>query len=410
MKLLQVDTLEEARNKLRQAAEQVPIQTEEIPLSQALGRILARDVRTEEPIPNFRRSSVDGYAVRSADTAGATESIPVFLEIVEDVAIGHPALVPIRPGTCSYVPTGGMIPEGADAMVMVEYSELFDENHVAINTAVSSGRFVVDVGEDMKTGELVLSRGTQIGPAQVGALAAVGTDRILVYRPWRVAVISTGDELVPVESVPGPGQVRDINTWALEGCAAQCGMELVLARALEDQEDRLEETVRQAAETCDLLLVSGGSSQGKKDVTMEVLDRVSGGGVFTHGLALKPGKPTILGCDRAEGTILAGLPGHPSAALTVFCLLFRWLWRQVTGQPEETPVLAHMETNLASAAGKATCLPVKLIPEGKALLARPILGKSGLITTLSEADGYILVDMNREGLKKGEPVWVRRYF
>ncbi len=410
MKLLQVDTLQEAREKLLQAAGQVALQTETIPLAASLGRILAQDVRTEEPIPSFRRSSVDGYAVRSGDTAGATENIPVFLEIIEEVSIGKPSTVPIRPGTCAYVPTGGMIPEGADAMVMVEYTELFDPEHVAVNAAVSSGKYMVDIGEDMPAGTQVLARGTRIGPAQAGALAAAGVAQVLVYRPWKVAVLSTGDELVPVEQVPGPGQVRDVNTWALCGCVAQCGMEVAEARFLADQEEALEEAIRRMAGACDLLLVSGGSSQGKKDMTMELLDRISGGGVFTHGLALKPGKPTILGCAPQTGTILAGLPGHPSAAVTVFCLLFQWLWRQVTGQPEALPVPARMETNLASAAGKTTCLPVRLIPRGGELLARPILGKSGLITILSEADGYILVDMKREGLKKDETVQVYRYF
>ena len=408
MKLLQVDTLEEARKKLLKAAEKIPLRTEWVPLSQAFGRILAQDIRAEAPIPAFRRSSVDGYAVRSADTAAATESIPVFLEVVEEVAIGHPARIRIRPGTCAYVPTGGMIPEGADAMVMVEYCEPFDENHVAVGTAVSNGKYVVDVGDDMEQGTLVLPRGARIGPAQAGALAAVGAGQVPVYKPWRVAILSTGDELVPVEETPGPGQVRDINTWALHGCAVRCGMQVTCARALQDEEAQLEKEVSQMALGCELLLVSGGSSQGKKDVTMQVLDRVSGGGVFTHGLALKPGKPTILGSDG--GTLLVGLPGHPAAALTVFCLLLQWLWRRVTGQQEEAPILARMETNLASAPGKATCLPVKLVPKGETLLARPILGSSGLITTLSEADGYILVEINQEGLQKGEPVWVRRYF
>lgn len=410
MKLLQVDTLEEARKKLLKAAEKVPLRTETMPLSQAFGRILAQDIRAEAPIPAFRRSAVDGYAVRSADTAAATESLPVFLEIVEEVAIGHPALARIRPGTCAYVPTGGMIPEGADAMVMVEYCELFDESHVAVGTAVSNGKHVVDVGDDMEQDTLVLPRGTRIGPAQAGALAAAGADPVPVYKPWRMAVLSTGDELVPVQEKPGLGQVRDINTWALQACAFQCGLQVVSARVIQDEEAQLEKVVSQTALGCELLLVSGGSSQGKKDVTMQVLDRVSGGGVFTHGLALKPGKPTILGSDGSGGTLMVGLPGHPAAAVTVFCLLLQWLWKKKTGQQEEPPVLAQMETNLASAPGKATCLPVKLVPKEGALLARPILGSSGLITTLSEADGYILVAVNQEGVKKGEPVWVYRYF
>ncbi len=415
MKLLQVDTLQEAFEKLREAAEEMPLRTETKEFSRAFGRILAEDVRSEEPIPAFRRSSVDGYAVRSADTAGATDSIPVFLEVIEEVAIGHPALRRIGPGACAYVPTGGMIPEGADAMVMVEYTEPLDGRHVAVNASVPYGKFVVEAGEDVKKGETVLARGTRIDPAQAGVLAAVGASRVEVYAPWRVSILSTGDELVPVDCAPGPGQVRDINTWTLSAAALHLGMEIVGRQAVADDEGALEEAICREASRCDLLLVSGGSSQGRKDATMEALDRVSGGGVFTHGLALKPGKPTILGYDAGRRTILAGLPGHPVAALTVFSLLFGRLWRELTGQREPLPVPARMDTNLPAAPGKATCVPVRLAPEGcgaggTGLFVVPLLGKSGLITTVSGADGYILMDRDQEGIRRDETVLVYRYF
>lgn len=409
MKLLQVDTLEQSRQRLLDAFGGHRLRSEQVPLASVFGRVLAEDVVTGEAIPSFRRSSVDGYAVCSKDTAGATESIPVFLEIVEEVAIGHPAKQQIVPGTCAYVPTGGMIPEGADAMVMVEYSELFDENHAAIYESVPFGRSVVIPGDDIGAGETLLKRGTVIGPAQAGALAAAGVSEVTVFAPWRLTILSTGDELVPVAQTPGPGQVRDINTWALNAYAAGLGMEVVRAEALPDDEALFEAAVRRAMEDSDLVLTSGGSSQGKKDMTERILDRVSLGGVFTHGLALKPGKPTILGYDKATDTLLAGLPGHPVAALTVFQLLIAWLWRRMTGQQEEIHTTARMKTNLASAPGKTTCLLVRLHWEDGAYTAEPVLGKSGLITTMTKADGYVIVDMNREGLKKGELVPVYRF-
>ena len=332
-----------------------------------------------------------------------------ILKVLEEVEIGHPAVSKIEPGTCAYVPTGGMVPEGADAMVMVEYSERFGTDEVALYENVPYGKCIVLPGEDVKTGDIVLKAGTRIGPAQAGTLAALGVVQVPVFKPWKVAVLSTGDELVRIDQVPGPGQVRDINTWALSCYVKKTGLELVSAEAVRDEEVLLEEKIREAVKACDLILISGGSSQGKKDMTMEILNRISKEGVFTHGLALKPGKPTILGYDKEKHTLLGGLPGHPAAALAVFHLLFVWLWKQVTGQPDQPPLEAFMTTNLAGAPGKTTCLLVKLQMAPQGLEAEPVFGKSGLISTMAEADGYVLIDMNQEGLKKGEQVKVYRF-
>ena len=292
---------------------------------------------------------------------------------------------------------------------MVEYSERFGTDEVALYENVPYGKCIVLPGEDVKTGDIVLKAGTRIGPAQAGTLAALGVVQVPVFKPWKVAVLSTGDELVRIDQVPGPGQVRDINTWALSCYVKKTGLELVSAEAVRDEEVLLEERIREAVKACDLILISGGSSQGKKDMTMEILNRISKEGVFTHGLALKPGKPTILGYDKEKNTLLGGLPGHPAAALAVFHLLFVWLWKQVTGQPDQPPLEAFMTTNLAGAPGKTTCLLVKLQMAPQGLEAEPIFGKSGLISTMAEADGYVLIDMNQEGLKKGEQVKVYRF-
>jgi molybdopterin molybdotransferase len=409
MKLLRVDTLEEARDKLRGVFAGRAPETEMVRAADALGRTLAGDVVSGEAVPSFYRSSVDGYAVRSADTAGASESIPAFLEMIGEIPVGTAAGKAIGSGQCMYVPTGGMVPEGADAVVMVEYCEPFDADHVAVYEAVPFGGSVVVPGEDVKEGQLLLARGSVISPAGIGALAAAGIGEVPVYQPWRVSILSTGDELVMPGRRPGPGQVRDINSAALAASAAKAGFQVIRTRLLADDEALLEAAVREAMADSDLVLVSGGSSQGKKDVTCEVLDRVSGGGVFTHGLAIKPGKPTILGFDSESGALLMGLPGHPVAALTVFGLLAFWLWRELTGQREEWPAMARMRTNLASAPGKLTCVPVRLYRGADGYEAEPVLGKSGLITTMSQADGYVKVEMNREGLKRGEWVEIHRF-
>lgn len=406
MKLLTVDTVDEARQKLLDAVSEKTRQAERVPLKAALGRVLAEDLVSPEPIPAFRRSTVDGYAVKAADTQGAGESIPVFLEVIERVDIGKPAVKAIRPGQCTYVPTGGMIPEGADAMVMIEYCEAFDEKSIAVYDAVSPGRNVIGIGEDIREGSLFLKKGTRLRPQEVGVLASAGVHEIPVCRPWKVTIISTGDELVAADQMPAPGQIRDINTYVLEAMSQKYGFEVVDKQVLRDERELLESVVAAAMKTSDLVVVSGGSSQGEKDHTADVLDKLADPGVFTHGIALKPGKPTILGYDRPTETILAGLPGHPAAAMIVFELMIIWLHRQMTGQPEPKATQAVIDSNVAGAAGKATCLLVELFDGEEGCRAVPIFGKSGLMTTLSRAHGYTMIDTNKEGLKEGESIRV----
>lgn len=406
MKLLQVDTLGQAEKKLMNCFSGRQIEIEILPSDCVLGRVLAQDIISEGNIPSFYRSTVDGYAVHSGDTSGASETIPVLLSIVEEVAMGTAASKAIKRGQCSYVPTGGMIPEGSDAVVMVEYCEAFGSEQTAIYEAVPFGKSVVVPGEDVKEGQILLFRGTKLKSAHIGALAAAGVSMVPVFKPWKVAVLSTGDELISAECKPLPGQVRDINTHALSAAAQEAGFSVEMKQVLPDQEEVIAQAVEAAVLSCDLVLISGGSSQGKKDMTRDILNRISKGGVFTHGLALKPGKPTILGYDSDSRTLLAGLPGHPVAALMVFQLLIKTVWKKLTGQPEEFGTEAVMECSLASDPGKTTCILVKLERREDILTACPIFGKSGLITTMTIADGYVLVDMNQEGVKKGDKVTV----
>lgn len=409
MRLLKVDTLQEAREKLLKAAAGKPLKTEKVHFASSLGRILAGDMKSEENIPGFRRSTVDGYAVRATDTQGVTESIPVFLDVIEQVSMGAAPTKAVGPGQAIYVPTGGMVPEGADAMVMIEFCEKFDETSIAVYDSVSPGRNVVAIGEDIAKGSGFLSKGQIIRPQEVGTLASAGVFEPEVFVPWKVTVISTGDELVGGEAVPEKGQIRDINTYSVSAAAARLGFEVIGTKVLKDDEALIEATVKEAMAVSDLVVVSGGSSQGEKDHTADVMDRLSGGGVFTHGIALKPGKPTILGYDGAGDTILVGLPGHPAAAMMVFELMIGWLWRTLTGQKERPMVVAEITENVAAAGGRATCQLVELADEDGAYKAVPIFGKSGLMTTLTRADGYVLIETNEEGLKEGHQVKVRLF-
>ncbi len=407
MKLLNVDTVGQARQKILTAMGNPTPEVIEKELLDAQGAVLAEDLCAGESVPSFRRSTVDGYAVCAADTGGAGESIPAFLKIAGEVEMGKAADVSVTPGTCVYVPTGGMIPEGADAVVMVEYCELFSDFEAAVYQSVSVGANIVEAGDDMKEGQKVLFRGTRLGPASIGVLASLGITRVKVYRPWKIFIISTGDELVPPGGKPKPGQVRDINTYGICAMAQKLGFEVTGCAVLKDERGLLFQTAAKAMEDSDIVVVSGGSSQGKKDETNSVIDELASEGAFTHGLALKPGKPTILGYDRPSKTLLVGLPGHPAAAMLVFELLVGWLWRAVTGEREPYPRMAEISTNLPAAPGKLTCqlVHLKRMEDGR-LLACPIFGRSGLISTLSRSDGYLLIEENQEGLKKGEQVFV----
>lgn len=406
MKLLKVDTLEEAREKLHSAVKWSFLGTEEISIRSSINRVISEDIYSPCMVPEFPRSTVDGYAVIAKDTMGASDSLPVFLDILEEVEIGYPSTHVLKSGECAYVPTGGMVPEGADGVVMVEYSELFDEDKVAIYGTVSSGSNIISVGEDRQKDQLMLKKGSLIRAQEVGTLASVGIEKVKVYKMPILTIISTGDELVDIKDTTKLGQIYDINTYAIESMAKKQGFLVQHTYVLKDQEELLRQVVSDAMKNSDIIVVSGGSSQGKKDITAKVLDELSHPGVFTHGIALKPGKPTILGVDDKSKTVLIGLPGHPAAALIVFQLIAVWLKEKFEERPENIQVLAKMETNVASAPGRLTCQLVKLIQKDGAYIARPILGKSGLMSTLTESDGYIFIDQNQEGLNVGETVYV----
>lgn len=409
MRLLKVDSISEARKKLLDAASAKALKTEKVHFAKAMGRILAEDIKSEENIPGFRRSTVDGYAVRAADTGGVTESIPVFLDIIEAVEMGKAPTKEVGPGQATYVPTGGMVPEGADAMVMVEYCEAFDETSIAVYEPVSPGRNVVSIGEDIPEGRTFLCKGQYIRPQEAGVLSSAGVFEPSVYAPWKVTIISTGDELIGADEIPAEGQIRDINTYSLSAAAAKMGFEVIDTKVLRDNEALIEEAVKNAMEVSDLVVVSGGSSKGEKDHTAAVMDRLGEPGVFTHGIALKPGKPTILGYDKVSETIMIGLPGHPAAALMVFELMIGWLYRTLTGQKEPIAVAAEITENIAAAGGRATCQLVELIEDETCIggyKAVPVFGKSGMMTTLTRADGYVMIDTNAEGLKEGGRVKV----
>lgn len=294
------------------------------------------------------------------------------------------------------------MPEGADAVVMAEYCEPFGEDMLAVSKSASPGENVVQAGEDVAEGGILLSKGRKLRSQDIGVLAAAGVTAVPVFVPWRVAVISTGDELVSPEETPGPGQIRDINSYTISARSTEEGFTVMRTLSVKDDSEAIAAALETAKDDSDLVVISGGSSQGKKDMTAALIDKAADHGVLTHGIAAKPGKPTITGFDRASKTLFIGLPGHPAAALMVYEQLVISLWRCMTGREPMRTVKARVTVNTPSAPGRKTFQLVKLAGDE----AEPVFARSGMISPMSAADGYFIMDENQEGVKAGEAVEV----
>lgn len=395
-----------AREELWSRWQPGPLAAEELPLTAVRGRVLAVPIRAGEDVPPYTRSTVDGYAVRATDTFGATEGLPALFDLVEDIRMGAVPQQALRPGQGSRIATGGMLPEGADAVVMVEYTEELDATSFAVLRPVAPGENVIRAGEDVAAGAELLPAGTSLRPADVGALAALGVTTVPVMRRPRVAVLSSGDEIVPPEDKPTAGQIRDINTYALGAAVQAAGGEPVYLGLARDEYRAVLSGVRQGLTAADLVVLSGGSSVGARDVAARVLAELGPPGVLVHGVALRPGKPVLIAL--CQGKPVFGLPGHPVSALVTFDLFVRPAIERLLGlaaRPRAS-VRARLTRNLASAAGREDHVRVRLVETPTGLTAEPVLGKSGLITTLVKADGTIIIPPAREGLRAGEEVEV----
>jgi molybdopterin molybdotransferase len=403
MDFFNVVSIDEAR-KIIDESFSFHLGEEEVELSCCLGRILRRDLVSDADVPGFRRSTVDGYAVNSRDVFGASESMPSMMDLKGEVRMGEaPAGGIALPGECFYVPTGGMLPEGADSVVMIEYTDKLDSNTILVNSPVAPGDNIIDAGEDIRKGAVVIEGGTRIRPYEAGVMSSLGFTRVSVYKKPRVAVISTGDEVIPPEDMPGPGQVRDINTYLLHSLVQESGGEPVNFGIIDDDYDSLKKAVENALSQCDIVLISGGSSVGKKDQTLKVMESFSQGSVLIHGLSVKPGKPTIIG--KAADRIVFGLPGHPLACAVIYKALVDYCMNKMMNHSEiKYPLACKFAINYHKAKGREEYLPVTIQKKGGELWAHPVFGKSGLITGFSQAWGYIDIEKNLEGLIEGQTV------
>ena len=401
--MLTVKTPDEALEILRTAFRALERPAERVPLSAALGRVLAADVTAAEYVPGFDRSTVDGYALRAADTFGCSDALPALLTRAGEIFMGQGAEFTLEPGTCAAIPTGGALPPGADAVQMVEYAEDYGDGTVGILKSAAPGNNLIFRGDDVKPGDLVLNRGRRLEPQDVGALAALGVTEVAVLPPVRVGILSTGDELVPPEQVPGPGQVRDVNSALVGAVLAQAGAAVRQYGIVPDDEGRLRTAVGKALEENDLVILSGGSSVGTKDASERVM--ASFGEMLFHGIAMKPGKPTLLA--RAGDKPLMGLPGHPVAALFCTHLFVRPLLATLEGRPwRQRQVTARLTESVGANHGRAQYTGVRLTERPEGLLAAPIRAKSGLITALAGADGYFCIPRDCEGVPAGGEILV----
>lgn len=384
-----------------------PVGEEKVFIGEGLNRVLGREIVSPEDLPGFPRSSMDGYAVRAKDTFGASENLPAFLDLDGEVIMGQAPHGVVAPGKAVRISTGGMVPEGADAVVMLEYCHSLDGDTIEVTRAVSPLENVITPGDDVKKGAVVFEKGYILRPQDLGLLAGLGAQYITVFKRPVVAIISTGDEIVSIDRIPGPGQVRDINSHTLSAFCSQAGAVPVNMGLCRDDFSELRTMVARGLEISDTVWISGGSSVGARDMTVKVLESLEGMELLAHGISISPGKPAIIA--RINKKAVFGLPGHAASAMVIAEVflnpcLSRLSGENPTSEDNHFYMKAELERNVESASGRDDYIRVKLVIRDGRYFAVPVFGKSGIISTLVEAHGLVRINRNTEGLYKGQMV------
>ncbi|MFQ6040594.1 MAG: gephyrin-like molybdotransferase Glp [Candidatus Poribacteria bacterium] len=418
MQFFNVKTSEELCDELYSLVK--PLDSEIIEIESALGRVSAADVHSPVDLPDFNRSIMDGFAVRAQDTFGASPSLPAYLNVTGEALMGETTTLKVSSGEAIKIATGGMLPANADAVVMVEDTDYemtegkissscpWDDILIEVTRAVAPGDNIVRIGEDVRQDQIILPKGRQLRPQDIGALAGVGILKVEVYRQPKVAIIPTGDEIIPPDETPKPGQIRDINSYSLAGLVQQTGGIPIRFDLAPDNHAALQASIGEALEKSDVALISGGSSVGSRDVTLDVINEVDGVKILAHGVSIRPGKPVIAAVVGNQ--YIFGMPGNPVSAMVVFELfakpLLQWLSGLQLPRWSARSVKAKLSTNFSSDPGREDYVRVRLVETEDGLMAEPVLGKSALISTMVKADGAVKIPIGVEGLEAEEDVTV----
>ena len=404
---LRLQSLEQAKAILWQNLSDVRLNIENLETRQALGRVLAEDIISPEDSPAFNRSTVDGFAVRAADTYGVSDALPAYLKLVGEVNMGMETSLSLCGGEAALIHTGGMLPAGSDAVVMLEVTTRLATGEIEVYKGVAPHENVVLKGEDVRMGEVVFQRGRRVRAEEIAALLALGITCVNVYCQPRVSIFSSGDEVIPPGKTPSGGQVRDINSYALEALVKQHGGLPRTFPIVPDDPRQLEQAIREVLAESDLVIVTAGSSASERDMTAAVISRFGQPGVLVHGINVRPGKPTILAvCD---GKPMIGLPGNPVSTLVIAHLFVTPLLHTLSGASDPLPTPAFQATltvNLPSVAGRDDFIPIRLIRQGEQWLIDPIFFKSSLIFTLAKSDGLLHIPAHVTGYSAGDLVEV----
>jgi len=382
-----------------------PLSFEKVKIEDSLHRVLDEDVISPINLPEFRRSTVDGFALKAKDTYGVSEKNPVILRLVGEIPMGQISNIEVNEGEAVKVATGGMVPTGADSVQMIEFTESIDSHTLHVFKTLSPLENVIQIGEDVKAGETVLHKGHLIRPQDIGLMAGIGKTDVFVFLRPRVAIISSGDEIVPIENVPSPGEIRDINRYTIVSMVKEIGGIPIFLGIAKDRFNDLKEKIELGLRESDMVVITGGSSVGSLDLTGEVLQVFPGTEILAHGVSIRPGKPTLLA--DIDGKPFLGLPGHPVSAMVIFHFFGKPILKILSGLSREViwhqiKVKARASRNIPSVPGREDYVRVKLEEKDGTLWAHPIFGKSGAISNLVHANGLIRIGINEEGLEEGE--------
>ena len=382
-----------------------PLSFEKVHIEDSLHRVLDEDVISPINLPEFRRSTVDGFALKAKDTYGVSEKNPAILRLVGEIPMGQISNIEVNEGEAVKVATGGMVPTGADSVQMIEFTESIDSHTLHVFKTLSPLENVIQIGEDVKAGETVLHKGHLIRPQDIGLMAGIGKTDVFVFLRPRVAIISSGDEIVPIENVPSPGEIRDINRYTIVSMVKEIGGIPIFLGIAKDRFNDLKEKIELGLRESDMVVITGGSSVGSLDLTGEVLQVFPGTEILAHGVSIRPGKPTLLA--DIDGKPFLGLPGHPVSAMVIFHFFGKPILEILSGLSREViwhqiKVKARASRNIPSVPGREDYVRVKLEEKDGTLWAHPIFGKSGAISNLVHANGLIRIGINEEGLEGGE--------